>query len=56
MSTSDKLDLALAILKAEGHEIGTAAISPSGETLILIDGQLLPEIKILEMAGRPDAP
>ena len=59
MSTSDRLDLALAILKEEGHEIGakgTAAISPTGEPLILIDDQLRTVIEILEMAGWPDVP
>jgi hypothetical protein len=56
MSTSDRLDLALAELREEGHKIGTAAKSPTGETLILIDGLLRTEIEILEMAGWPDAP
>jgi hypothetical protein len=57
MSSSEKLDLALAKLKNEGREIGakgTAAISPTGETLILIDGQSLTVTEILEMAGWPD--
>jgi hypothetical protein len=59
MSTSDRLDRALAKLKEEGHVIaakGTAAKTPTGETLILIDGQLRPEIEVLEMAGWPDVP
>jgi hypothetical protein len=59
MSSSDRLDLALAKLKDEGREIGakgTAAISPTGETLILIDGQPHTVAEILEMAGWPDVP
>jgi hypothetical protein len=59
MSTSDRLDRALAKLKEEGHLIGakgTASKTPTGGTLILVDGQLRPEIEILEMAGCPDVP
>jgi hypothetical protein len=57
MSTSNRLDIALVKLKEEGREIGakgTATISPTGETLILIDGQPHTVIEILEMAGWPD--
>jgi hypothetical protein len=59
MSSSEKLDLALAKLKHEGREIGangTAAISLTGETLILIDGQPHTITEVLEMAGWPDVP
>jgi hypothetical protein len=59
MSSSARLDLALVKLKEEGHEIGargTAAKSPTGETLILIDGRFHTETEILEMAGWPDVP
>jgi hypothetical protein len=59
MSSSEKLDLALAKLKEEGYVIGakgTAAISPSGEPLILIDGQPHTITEVLEMAGWPDVP
>lgn len=59
MSSSERLDLALAILEEKGRAIGakgTAAISPTGETLILIDGQPRTQSEILEMAGWPDVP
>jgi len=59
MSSSDQLDRAIAILKEEGRVIGakgTAAISPTGEPLILIDGQPRTATEILEMAGWPEVP
>jgi hypothetical protein len=55
MSTNDRLDLALAKLREKGHLIGaqgSAAKSPTGETLILIDGRYCTETEILEMAKR----
>jgi hypothetical protein len=57
MSSSDRLDRALAILKEKGYVTGakeTAAKTPTGETLILVDGQFRTEIEVLEMAGWPD--
>jgi hypothetical protein len=59
MSSSERLDRALTILKEQGHEIGTkgtAAISATSGTLILIDGQHRTEDEVLEMAGWPEVP
>jgi hypothetical protein len=54
MSTVKKHDIALAKLRAEGHEIGTAVISPTGEVLVLVDGVYRTYTQIYEMADLPD--
>jgi hypothetical protein len=59
MSTNPRLDLAFEILRAKGHEIGakgTARISLTGVTLILVDGVYRTELEVLEMADWPDIP
>jgi hypothetical protein len=59
MSTSEKLDRALTILRANGHEIGDgnghgAFISPTGDMLVTVDGKLLTYAQIYELAELPE--
>lgn len=49
MNPNPKLDGALKVLQARGHEVGEAAVSPEGGVLIAVDGRPLtfPEIYVL---------
>lgn len=56
-STSEKLDLALEILKGKGHEIGPASVkAPNGDIVIPVDYVYRTPDEICEMAGWPDVP
>jgi len=56
-STSEKLDLALEILKAKGHEIGPASVkAPNGDIVILVDYVYRTADEVWEMAGWPEVP
>jgi hypothetical protein len=52
-SSSDKLDLALGILRGHGHVVDTnqTAIGPTGKVLIPVDGIMRPHNEIYAMAG-----
>ncbi len=51
MSTVEKLDQALAILRKKGHDIGDHAVSADGKMLVGINGKLLTYPEIYVLAG-----